>query len=217
MKNKTTKTIACVIAGLTLSACVGSVNLPTETESETLQPLAKSQIPHPNLDVIGTATYMGVLNSSLPEFKRINGFIFNVDFSSRQITGGKTVSITGKPAVLPTSGQPSHVLFGGIGDSARMECSRVGGVWTPQRAACLSRRIPPTSGSPATPNINHNLSIEGNFTPDGVIGGKVVYELCNPTCPRFGQNADLSGTIDNQTIDANFQGEFSGGFIAQRQ
>ena len=31
MKNKTTKTIACVLAGLTLSACVGSVNVPAGT------------------------------------------------------------------------------------------------------------------------------------------------------------------------------------------
>ncbi len=32
MKNKTTKTIACVIAGLTLTACVGSVNVLPKTE-----------------------------------------------------------------------------------------------------------------------------------------------------------------------------------------
>ena len=34
MKNKTTKTIACVIASLTLSACVGSVNVPAGTENK---------------------------------------------------------------------------------------------------------------------------------------------------------------------------------------
>ena len=35
MKNKTTKTIACLLAGLTLSACVGSVNVPSNAEDET--------------------------------------------------------------------------------------------------------------------------------------------------------------------------------------
>ena len=35
MKKQTTKTIACVIAGLTLSACVGSVNVPSDESDDT--------------------------------------------------------------------------------------------------------------------------------------------------------------------------------------
>ncbi|MGU9962862.1 MAG: hypothetical protein ACNYPD_02015 [Candidatus Halichondribacter symbioticus] len=36
MKNKTIKTITCLLAGLTLTACVGTVNLPADEESDNL-------------------------------------------------------------------------------------------------------------------------------------------------------------------------------------
>ncbi len=76
MINKTTKTIACVIAGLTLSACVGSVNVPSD-ESDDASRTAQSS------GASGAIT----IKEFTREANSISGSIFLNDPSRQSWTG----------------------------------------------------------------------------------------------------------------------------------
>ena len=209
MKNKT-KIIACVIAGLTLTACVGAVNVPpkdadTETETETREAEVMDKIPDlPQIDV-GRAYYIGTLRTSLSVFGRVAGFRIDVDFDNRTLNGGKSSSISGVRG--SSFGTSRYRTQGDFNVACAIQKNRDG----------ISYRSGNLCITPARQAANYNLEILGSFTDKGVISGTVDYERCAPTCPRFGDTANLTGMIDKQKIVGSFAGDFSGGFTVNRQ
>ncbi len=206
MKNKTIKTIACVIAGLTLTACVGAVTVPTDTEKTTdRETRAIDPVPSaPQIDV-GKGYYIGTLTSSRSAFGNVSGFRIDVDFDNRTLRGGESSSTPAR----------SGSSFGGSGYRTQAEFNAACGI------AINSGRADFNTGSScitsARKAVNYNLEVSGNFTDKGVISGTVNYERCAPSCPRFGDTANLTGTVSKQRIIGRFSGDFSGGFTVNRR
>ena len=208
MKNKTIKTIACVIAGLTLTACVGAVNVPpkdADTETETREAEVMDKIPDlPQIDV-GRGYYIGTLTSSRSTFGFVRAFRIDVDFDNRTLNGGESRST---PSSRGSSfGTSRYRTQGDFNVACAIQKNRDG----------ISYRSGNLCITPARQAVNYNLGVSGSFTDNGVISGTVNYERCAPTCPRFGDTANLTGMIDKQKIVGSFSGDFSGGFTVNRQ
>ena len=203
---KQTKIIACLLAGLTLTACVGSVNVPADTE-KTAEREARAIDPVPSAPQIdvGRGYYIGTLTSSQSVFKNVTDFRIDVDFDNRTLTGGDSYTRSATPASsFSVNGYRTRADFNyacGIAINTAKADFNTG-------SRCVK------SARPATEQI---LELTGTFTPRGVISGSVSYEYCAPTCPRFGDTANLTGTINKQRIVGRFSGDFSGGFTVNRR
>ncbi len=207
MKNKTTKTIACLLAGLTLTACVGAVTVPTDTEKTTdRETRAIDPVPSaPQIDV-GRGYYIGTLTSSISAFNSVDEFRIDVDFDNRTLNGGESVRRSARGTII-SQGAPFAT-----GADRRVACAIQGntypGTYTDSSGRCIS---------PPRPAANYNLEVSGRFTQNGVISGTVDYESCTPTCPRFPDRSNLTGTVSKQRIIGKFSGDFSGGFTVNRR
>ncbi|MCA8835305.1 MAG: hypothetical protein K8953_09495 [Proteobacteria bacterium] len=207
MINKTIKTLACLLAGLTLTACVGAVTVPTDTEKTTeRETRAIDPVPSaPQIDV-GRGYYIGTLTSNQSNFRNVKNFRIDVDFDNRTLTGGESVKQPARSQIIDR-GAP----FATTADrnfACLVQRNTDSRTYTDSRGRCIT---------PSRPAYDYNLEVSGTFTPRGVISGTVDYEACTPTCPRFPDRSNLTGTVSKQRIIGRFSGDFTGGFTVNRR
>ena len=208
MKNKTTKTIACVIASLTLSACVGSVNVPSD-ESDNANRDAES----------GSANRAITANDLQRAGDARNGgrsYIFLNDSSQQSWTGTCVLEICSARypntiGITPLADNTGTATYSG---SIHVQfINQLGG--TTDRTAGAKFKI----------NFDENkvlydgtigelsLKVRADFTSRGLITGTLSLDRNDSyLLGVIGQN-EMAGSFTTSTTS---NADFAGGFTASR-
>ncbi len=210
MKNKTTKTIACVIAGLTLSACVGSVNVPAGTGDSVKEGGAvkrsTAQLTFADLPARPNNNFDSIDDDSPTGSCVGSGSSNPVSFSNRRCFGEYPTNIDIAPLNDNNNGISTYA--GSVSVSYYNTSYYVRDITENiDIIVNFDNKTLRYSGQVAS----NSFSINGSFTDRGIITGSV----------DFGDTGDLIGLIgQNEAIGVFSSGStgirFGGGFTVYR-